>query len=47
MKLNTETGGYVYKLISMKEIMENPARNGYKTQKALIAYTESQSKTVE
>lgn len=47
MKLNRETGGYVYKLISMKEIMENPGRNGYKTQKALIAYTESQSKTVE
>lgn len=47
MKLNTETGGYVYKLISMKEIMENPVRNGYKTQKALIAYAESQSSTVE
>lgn len=47
MKLNRETGGYVYKLISMKEIMENPVRNGYKTQKALIAYTENQSKTVE
>lgn len=47
MKLNRETGGYVYKLISMKEIMENPVRNGYKTQKALIAYTENQSSTVE
>lgn len=47
MKLNRETGGYVYKLISMKEILENPERNGYKNQKALIAYTESQAKTVE
>lgn len=47
MKLNRETGGYVYKLISMKEILENPLRNGYKTQKALIAYTDNQSKTVE
>ncbi|MBB2145660.1 transglycosylase SLT domain-containing protein [Pedobacter sp. LMG 31464] len=47
MKLNRETGGYVYKLISMKEILENPARNGYRSQKALIAYTESQPTTVE
>ena len=47
MKLNRETGGYVYKLISMKEIMENPLRNGYTTQKPLIAYTEDQTKTVE
>lgn len=38
MKLNSETGGYVYKLISMKEIMENPIRNGYENQKAFIAY---------
>ncbi len=38
MKLNRETGGYVYKLISMKEIMENPVRNGYTGQKVLIAY---------
>ena len=47
MKLNRETGGYVYKLMSMKEILENPTRNGYKTQKALIAYTETTTKTVE
>jgi len=47
MKLNRETGGYVYKLISMKEILENPTRNGYKTQKALVAYTETPTKTVE
>lgn len=39
MKLNRETGGYVYKLISMKEILENPTRNGYIGQKALVAYT--------
>ncbi|HTM98252.1 MAG TPA: lytic transglycosylase domain-containing protein [Pedobacter sp.] len=47
MKLNRETGGYVYKLISVKEILENPVRNGYSTQKALIAFTESPVKTVE
>lgn len=47
MKLNCETGGYVYKLISMKEILENPARNGYTSQKALIAYTQSQPTTIE
>ncbi|SFH40735.1 lytic transglycosylase domain-containing protein [Pedobacter insulae] len=47
MKLNRETGGYVYKLISMKEILENPVRNGYSSQKALIAYTESPSSTIE
>lgn len=29
MKLNRETASYVYKLISMKEIIENPARYGY------------------
>lgn len=46
MKLNRETGGYVYKLISMKEILENPARNGYAGQKALIAYTGSNNNTV-
>lgn len=47
MKLNRETGGYVYKLISMKEILENPVRNGYRTQKALIAYTPSLASTIE
>lgn len=29
MKLNRETSSYVYKLISMKEIIENPTRYGY------------------
>lgn len=38
MKLNPETAGYVYKLISMKAIMENPAAYGYKEQKGLLAY---------
>ncbi len=47
MTLNRETGGYVYKLISMKEILENPVRNGYKTQKALIAYVAPTNSTVE
>ncbi|TKC12107.1 lytic transglycosylase domain-containing protein [Pedobacter polaris] len=47
MKLNRETGGYVYKLISMKEILENPTRNGYKNQKALIAYAGANTVTAE
>lgn len=47
LKLNRETGGYVYKLISMKEILENPVRNGYTSQKALIAYTAAAEKIVE
>ena len=47
MKLNRETGGYVYKLISMKEILENPERNGYKNQKALLAYTGNNTITAE
>lgn len=38
MKLNRETAGYVYKLISMKEIMEDPVRYGYKAPRALMAY---------
>ena len=37
MKLNRETGGYVYKLISMKEILNNPARNGYNSPKSVLA----------
>jgi membrane-bound lytic murein transglycosylase D len=47
MKLNRETGGYVYKLISMKEILENPIRNGYTSQKALVAYNGDSLKNVE
>ncbi|RZK49666.1 MAG: lytic transglycosylase domain-containing protein [Pedobacter sp.] len=47
MKLNRETGAYVYKLMSVKEILENPKRNGYKNQKALIAYNENPSFTME
>lgn len=47
MKLNRETGGYVYKLISMKEILENPVRNGYRSQKALIAFVSPSANTVE
>lgn len=29
LKLNNETGAYVYKLISMKEVIENPSKYGY------------------
>lgn len=38
MRLNSETGGYVYKLISMKEILEDPARYGFKEPKSVLAY---------
>lgn len=38
MKLNRETGGYVYKVISMKQIMEHPTRYGYDKPKQLLAY---------
>lgn len=38
MRLNSETGGYVYKLISMKEILEDPLRYGYKEPKSVLAY---------
>ena len=37
IKLNRETASYVYKLISMKEIIENPARYGFSKSKALLA----------
>lgn len=40
LKLNTETSKYVYSLISMKEVIENPAKYGYKIKNAkrLLAY---------
>ncbi|MGY3052943.1 membrane-bound lytic murein transglycosylase D [Pedobacter sp. UYEF25] len=38
LKLNGETGIYVYKLISMKQIIENPGKYGYDKQKELLAY---------
>lgn len=37
MKLNSETAGYVYKLISMKQIMEDPVRYGYRAPRELLA----------
>ncbi|MCZ4225473.1 lytic transglycosylase domain-containing protein [Pedobacter rhodius] len=38
MRLNRETGGYVYKVISMKQIIEHPVRYGYDKPKELLAY---------
>ncbi|UKT62926.1 lytic transglycosylase domain-containing protein [Pedobacter mucosus] len=38
MRLNRETGGYVYKVISMKQIMEHPVRYGYDKPRVLLAY---------
>ncbi len=37
MKLNRETASYVYKLVSMKEIIENPVEYGFK-EGSLYAY---------
>ncbi|SEK33186.1 lytic transglycosylase domain-containing protein [Parapedobacter koreensis] len=37
LKLNRETGSYVYKLISVKEIIENPVAFGYRKQNHLLA----------
>lgn len=42
MKLNSETGSYVYKLISMKQIMEDPVRYGYKATRSMLAYSEKE-----
>ncbi len=43
LKLNKETGSYVYKLMSVKEVLEYPVRNGYVKQKPLLAYNEENS----
>ncbi len=37
LKLNKETGSYVYKLISVKEIIEHPNMHGYRRSKELLA----------
>jgi hypothetical protein len=37
MRLNRETAQYVYKLISMKEIIENPSKYGYEEDVSLLA----------
>lgn len=52
LKLNQETGGYVYKLISMKQIVENPDDYGYTAPRTLLAYNaerdrKAEDKTVE
>ncbi len=47
MKLNRETASYVYKLISMKEIIENPTRYGYTNRASrLLANAHAESKTL-
>lgn len=38
LKLNKETGIYVYKLISAKQIIEHPLLYGYENKKELLAY---------
>lgn len=30
LRLNAETGSYVYKLVSVKEVIENPSKHGYR-----------------
>ena len=45
MKLNRETGGYVYKLISMKEIIRDPSRYGYSSSKGVLAMHSNSNNT--
>lgn len=45
LKLNRETATYVYKLISMKEIIENPKLYGYKTRSRRLMANHEPSKT--
>ncbi|WP_242689237.1 lytic transglycosylase domain-containing protein [Pedobacter sp. SYSU D00535] len=48
MRLNRETATYVYKLISMKEIIENPTKYGYVSRsKSLLARREDPNLTQE
>lgn len=37
LKLNKETASYVFRLISLKEIIEHPQRYGYNDEKAFVA----------
>lgn len=37
LRINKETDAYVYKLVSMKEIIENPDRHGYTRGRAIMA----------
>lgn len=41
MRLNRETGAYVYKLISMKQILEDPVRYGYNKRNSLLAMNDN------
>ncbi|WP_262247542.1 lytic transglycosylase domain-containing protein [Parapedobacter soli] len=41
LKLNKETGSYVYKLISVKEIIEHPNLHGYRSNAIRLAETSS------
>ena len=41
LKLNKETGSYVYKLISVKEIIEHPNMHGYRRNGVRLANTSS------
>ena len=42
LKLNRETGSYVYKLISVKEIIEHPNLHGYRTNTLLANAADSE-----
>jgi len=46
MRLNRETATYVYKLISMKEIIEKPVKYVYKESPRLFAKTQIQSRSI-
>ncbi|MXV51790.1 transglycosylase SLT domain-containing protein [Pedobacter sp. HMF7647] len=38
LKLNRETGSYIYNLVSMKQIIENPSKYGFVEKPKLLAY---------
>lgn len=48
MDLNTETASYVYKLVSMKEIIEHPAKHGYSLwHRRLLAKKDTRKKFIQ
>lgn len=48
LSLNAETAAYVYRIVSMKEIIENPVQYGYKaTSKVLLASNAEEAKPKE
>jgi membrane-bound lytic murein transglycosylase MltF len=48
LSLNKETAAYIYRLVSMKQIIENPTRYGYRSEyKGLLANNNGEEETKE